>query len=286
MVDTETKVVNSLLINVKKWKFKKENAVMMSGGSGNNWALGYFNNGPMLEDSVMEALRKESESCDNVRSLICFLSSGGGTGSGVGSYIIEKLGYFFPKKHIVCNLIIPFPKTESPAYLYNTVLSISKLYDSCDSIITFYNDFTYKQCMNLYKDSEFKFQELNNIIAKQLSTLFKSYGQTSFVPHYINNIVPSTSYKLISLKSYPFVKESSINLEPPILWNSLLNKLKALLVKNDNFSDNNEFERVFSESRQKSLTYYSSVGNMVICNGNCAGTAKHQATKYFKNDMH
>lgn len=286
LIDAETKVTNSLLHSVKKWKFRKENVIVTSGGSGNNWALGYCFNGPKLEESIMEALRKESERCDNMRSITCFLSSGGGTGSGVGSFIIEKVRDYFPNNYIVCNLVIPFPRSESPVHSYNTVLSLSKLYETCDAIITFYNDFLFKQCTNLYKDTEFKFDELNNIIAKQLTSLFRSYDQTFFVPHYISNLVPLNSYKLISLKSCPFIKENSTVFETPMLWKSLVERLKAMLIKtNDNFWDYQEYGRIFSESRQKSSTYYNSLGNMVICNGKGARSAKQHAMKCFQNDI-
>ena len=58
-------------------------------GSGNNWAHGYNEYGPMYHDKIMNKIRKAVEACDSLQSFLILHSLGGGTGSGVGSYIVE-----------------------------------------------------------------------------------------------------------------------------------------------------------------------------------------------------
>lgn len=41
--------------------------------------------------SVMEKVRFAVEACDSLQAFFCVNSLGGGTGSGLGSYILERL---------------------------------------------------------------------------------------------------------------------------------------------------------------------------------------------------
>lgn len=284
LVDSETKVVPSLL-QEKKWNYLKENVVITSGGSGNNWALGYYVNGPLLADKVLERVRLECEKSDYVRSIIAFLSAGGGTGSGAGTYIIEKIQDAFPNKYVIGNVVFPFVNGASPVHLYNTVLSLSRLNDSCDAVITFYNDFIFKQCSQLYKDGEFKFAEMNNIISKQLCSLFNVYNGSSFTPNRLQKMIPLSKFKLLSLKSCPYTKENVCTFETPVQWKALIERLMSMLVKNsDNFWDHQNVARKFSASKQKSSNYYKAIANIVMCNGRGASNASQFANASFQND--
>ena len=58
-------------------------------GSGNNWAHGYNEYGPLYHEKIMNKIQKAVEACDSLQSFLILHSLGGGTGSGVGSYIVE-----------------------------------------------------------------------------------------------------------------------------------------------------------------------------------------------------
>merc|ERR1711992_375302 len=44
--------------------FRPDNFVFGQSGAGNNWAKGHYTEGAELVDSVLDVVRKESESCD------------------------------------------------------------------------------------------------------------------------------------------------------------------------------------------------------------------------------
>ena len=60
-------------------------------GSGNNWAHGHHLYGPQYRDSLLESIRRPVEACESLQSFLLLQSLGGGTGSGLGCYILNLL---------------------------------------------------------------------------------------------------------------------------------------------------------------------------------------------------
>lgn len=63
-------------------------------------------------------------------------SIAGGTGSGLGSYILERMNDRFPKKLIQTYSV--FPDTQSPDVVvnpYNSLLTIRRLTQNADSVV-------------------------------------------------------------------------------------------------------------------------------------------------------
>lgn len=71
-------------------------------GAGNNWAMGYYGHGPTVRDAVLDAVRRQVELCDCVHGFLLFSSVAGGTGSGLGSYLVEALQDSFPSISTGC----------------------------------------------------------------------------------------------------------------------------------------------------------------------------------------
>jgi hypothetical protein len=67
-------------------------------GAGNNWAKGHYTEGAELVDQVMDQVRHESESCDCLQGFQFVHSLGGGTGSGMGTLLINKIREEYPDR--------------------------------------------------------------------------------------------------------------------------------------------------------------------------------------------
>eukprot|EP01036_Dinobryon_divergens_P049623 gene49623-66471_t len=76
--------------------FDETQFVMDVSGSGNNWAHGHMHYGPQYRPKFEEALRRIAEDCDSLQTFILTHSLGGGTGSGVGTYVLGMLEDIFP----------------------------------------------------------------------------------------------------------------------------------------------------------------------------------------------
>ena len=75
----------------------RNTCVIIGGGAGNNWASG-FRQGGEHEDQILEMIEREADGSDSLEGFVLCHSIAGGTGSGMGSYLLERLNDHFPKK--------------------------------------------------------------------------------------------------------------------------------------------------------------------------------------------
>ncbi|KAJ8916010.1 hypothetical protein NQ315_010878 [Exocentrus adspersus] len=76
------------------------------GGAGNNWASG-FSQGEKLNEEIFDIIDREAEGSDSLEGFVLCHSIAGGTGSGMGSNILEKLSDRFPKKLVQTYSVFP-----------------------------------------------------------------------------------------------------------------------------------------------------------------------------------
>ena len=106
--------------------FRPDNFVFGQSGAGNNWAKGHYTEGAELVDSVLDVVRKESESCDCLQGFQMTHSLGGGTGSGLGTLLISKIREEYPDRIMSTFSVVPSPKVI-PVYNITPGPSCSKL---------------------------------------------------------------------------------------------------------------------------------------------------------------
>jgi tubulin gamma len=101
MIDLEPRVINSIQSGTYRDLYNQENLFVakVGGGAGNNWASG-FRQGSEHEDHVMEMIDREADGSDSLEGFVLSHSIAGGTGSGMGSFLLETLNDHFPKKLI------------------------------------------------------------------------------------------------------------------------------------------------------------------------------------------
>ena len=71
---------------------------------------GHYTEGAELVDSVLDVVRKESESCDCLQGFQLTHSLGGGTGSGMGTLLISKIREEYPDRIMNTFSVVPSPK--------------------------------------------------------------------------------------------------------------------------------------------------------------------------------
>lgn len=111
LVDLEPRVINRIKTSPYRNLFNPENFFFKQDGASNNWATGYA-----LADSYMENLidmiDREADGSDSLEGFTLCHSISGGTGSGLGSNLLEKLNDRFPKKLIQVELKINIRPTQ------------------------------------------------------------------------------------------------------------------------------------------------------------------------------
>lgn len=139
------------------------------GGAGNNWAQGY-SSGEKLYEDIMEMVDREAEGSDSLEVCIPLLSSSrsqrrpstppgwwclvffsdqgfmlmhsiaGGTGSGLGSFLLERLNDKFPKKLIQTYSVFPNAQEgDVVVQPYNALLTLKRLANHADSVVVLDN---------------------------------------------------------------------------------------------------------------------------------------------------
>lgn len=129
-------------------------------------------------------------------------SIAGGTGSGLGSFVLERLNDRFPKKLIQTYSV--FPNTSEPDVVvqpYNSLLTLRRLVDHADSVVVLDNGAlariaadrlhiqnpSFDQTNQLVGSLYLTGKEINRTILRQVSTVIAASTQTLRYPSYMNN---------------------------------------------------------------------------------------------------
>lgn len=99
LLDLEPRVLHSMR-NKRYGRIFSDESFWMSvsgGGAGNIWASGY-RQAEEAQETLFDLLDREVESCGNLEGFFLCHSIAGGTGSGMGSFLLELINDRYPKK--------------------------------------------------------------------------------------------------------------------------------------------------------------------------------------------
>ena len=142
---------------------RAEHRLYNASGRGNNWAAGYHWNeaggadarldrcrrtAPCMRDDLvgraLEAVRREAERADTFRGVVLLHSVGGGTGSGLGSRLLEELRdaeWHSATAPVLSACVLPSGHVgPAPMQWYNTCLTLSTVQRCADAALLFDND--------------------------------------------------------------------------------------------------------------------------------------------------
>lgn len=108
LVDLEPRVIHTIMNSPYAKLYNPENVFLSKdgGGAGNNWASG-FSQGEKWQEEVFDIIDREADGSDSLEGFVLCHSIAGGTGSGMGSYIMERLSDRFPKKLVQTYSVFP-----------------------------------------------------------------------------------------------------------------------------------------------------------------------------------
>lgn len=97
LIDMECGPLQETMRGPLGYLFDDTQFVMDVYGSGNNFTHGHYLYGPKYRDTYEEGIRRNLEHCDAIQNFMITHSLGGGTGSGVGTYMLKLLHELHPK---------------------------------------------------------------------------------------------------------------------------------------------------------------------------------------------
>jgi tubulin epsilon len=146
VVDTEEGVINQLMKSDIRDLFNAKQFVHDVSGAGNNWAHGYGEYGPQYRNEIINKVRKEAEQASSLQCFLLFHSTGGGTGSGLGTYILSQLADEFPDVYRFTASVFPSATDDVITSPYNCAFATDKLIDFADCVFPVDNDSLIRIC--------------------------------------------------------------------------------------------------------------------------------------------
>merc|ERR1711936_335586 len=139
----------------------------MGGDAANNFARGHYTVGKEKMDTINEKVKTIVEACDNLQGFLMCHSVGGGTGSGLGMLILERIAVDYRKKSKIGFESYPSPNISTCIVEpYNGLLSTHWLLDHTDVSLVLDNEALYSICKTKLDIKKPSYVNLNRIIAK------------------------------------------------------------------------------------------------------------------------
>lgn len=179
----------------------------------NNFARGYYTKGKEILDMVNDRLRKLVDNTESVQGFIVNHAVGGGTGSGLGCLILERIATFYRKKVKIGFEIYPAPNISTSIVApYNALFSTDRLMDYTDVSVVLDNEAIYGICMRQLDIPRPSYTHLNAVISKLISSVTASLRfvgelnvdmydfQTNLVPYPRLHFMTTSLAPVISVK--------------------------------------------------------------------------------------
>ncbi|ODV73785.1 gamma-tubulin [Cyberlindnera jadinii NRRL Y-1542] len=185
LVDLEPGVINDIRSTTSNL-FNHRNIHQSSSGlgAGNIWSKGY-DYADTEKEYFLETIDRELDSCDNLEAFQLLHSVAGGTGSGVGSYLLELLSDRYNKKLVMTYSIFPESGQSSDVVVqpYNTVLTLKRLIENADTNVVIENSALLKNATRTFQSSSPTIFQMNQLI----STIMSATTNTVRYPGYMYN---------------------------------------------------------------------------------------------------
>jgi len=174
-IDLEPTVIDEVRTGAYRELFHPEQLISGKEDAANNFARGHFTVGKEIIDDALDRIRKLAENCTGLQGFLMFNAVGGGTGSGLGCLLLERLSIDYVKKSKLNFCIWPSPQMATAVVEpYNSVLSTHSLLEHTDVAIMLDNEAIYEICQKNLDVIRPAYVNLNRLISQVISSLTAS----------------------------------------------------------------------------------------------------------------
>eukprot|EP00913_Durusdinium_trenchii_P022702 g21321.t1 len=175
MVDLEPTVVDEVRTGTYRQLFHPEQLISGKEDAANNFARGHYTIGKEIVDLVLDRIRKLADNCTGLQGFCVYNACGGGTGSGLGCLMLERLSVDYGKKSKISFTVWCCPQVATAVVEpYNTVLCVHSLLEHTDVTIMYDNEALYDICRRNLDIERPTYTNLNRLIAQIISSLTAS----------------------------------------------------------------------------------------------------------------
>jgi len=166
-VDLEPTVIDEVRTGAYRQLFHPEQLITGKEDAANNYARGHYTVGKELVDITLDRIRRLTDQCTGLQGFLVFHSVGGGTGSGFGSLLLERLSVDYGKKSKLDFCIYPSPQVSTAVVEpYNSVLSTHSLLEHTDVAFILDNEAIYDICKKSLDIERPTYTNLNRLLLK------------------------------------------------------------------------------------------------------------------------
>lgn len=165
--DLEPNVVDEVRTGTYRDLFHPEQMITGKEDASNNYARGHYTVGKELIDQVLDKIRRVADNCSGLQGFLVFHSFGGGTGSGFGALLMERLSVDYGKKCKLEFCVYPAPQVAtSVVEPYNSILTTHTTLEHSDCSFMVDNEAIYDICRRNLGIERPNYENLNRLIAQ------------------------------------------------------------------------------------------------------------------------
>lgn len=165
--DLEPNVVDEVRTGAYRNLFHPEMMITGKEDASNNYARGHYTVGKELIEGVLDKIRRVADNCVGLQGFLVFHSFGGGTGSGFGALLMERLSVDYGKKSKLEFCVYPAPQTAtSVVEPYNSILTTHTTLEHSDCSFMVDNEAIYDICRRNLGLERPNYVNLNRLIAQ------------------------------------------------------------------------------------------------------------------------
>jgi tubulin alpha len=174
-LDLEPTVVDEVRTGTYRQLYHPEQLITGKEDAANNYARGHYTVGKEVIDLCLDRIRKLADNCTGMQGFLVFHSLGGGTGSGFGSLLLERLSVDYGKKSKLEVCVYPAPQISTAVVEpYNCILSTHAMLEHSDCAFLIDNEAIYNICRRNLDVERPTYVNLNRLVAQVISSLTAS----------------------------------------------------------------------------------------------------------------
>jgi len=213
-IDLEHTTVNRLRTGEYRDLFRQQDLVSAPMDAGDNFARGYYTIGKEHIKHIHHLIRKQVEMMDCVQGFVINHSTSGGTGTGTGMLVLEKLMIDHRKIPKIGMEVYPSKQISNTVIeSINAMLTTHHLLDFTDVSIVMDNAALYQLATESLRIKAPKYADINKIIAKICSSMSVSIRFPGELNQNMNelftNLVPFPRLHFMTSSFAPFMNDGA-----------------------------------------------------------------------------
>jgi tubulin gamma len=237
LIDLEPRVLSHVQAELPRL-FNTENIYQHpeGGGAGNNWANGY-DIGGQVQEEIMDMIDREADGSESLEGFIMCHSIAGGTGSGMGSLLLERVNDHFPKKLIQTYSVFPNNQDGGDVVVqpYNSLLTLKRLTLNADAVVVLDNTALNRIASErLAAGGSASIAQINSLV----STVMSASTNTLRFPGYMNNdlvglmssLIPTPRLHFLMTGYTPLTVSADGGASDPVSGNAFVQQVRKTSV--------------------------------------------------------